>query len=583
MHLHSDLTEHSTWKSLHSTHRHNNKSSTRVDNSRRRTRRNNKASDSPLSNLHFLAKSSSNLPLYSALVSIISMRNRAHSLAGIAARSRSPKIEPHSDFGPPSSPHHNPSPGGISIKSEHDMIDSRHPSPSGFFIKPEHDMSDSHHPSLNGIVIKSEHDMSDEINPSPSQLLIKLEDDMLDIHSPSPSGSFIKFEHDMSGDHKPLADEDDSPSETRIETRSKTTRKRSERIRAVHHHLNKEVDETHELSEEAKRRLTRIAKTARYECRSSAKKRLKHLQWAARTLTAAAFTPYVRLFNVDGQVTRLIRRMELDQQPVGEGPNEAFILKLLEKLSARERYRVLRTLATGMSEEGKVARDNFNMWALTLLDEAWHPKFERVIKEQQALYQKTKAQKLPSRPLAEVPFDTTERDLVEGLLSLLMRVSESVARRAWPEKPQHASKDMAKEIRKIHWEMKRDEGFLDSMRARIEIGWRDYVKARQVHRLSTPDLIDKVRALDEKVLGMPLLPSKLCILHIIDIVNKGCPVKNSPPASDRCAMPAELLKEFEENLHMRDVYDEWRATNPPDSELFWDTAVESIKRKYHTT
>jgi hypothetical protein len=158
------------------------------------------------------------------------------------------------------------------------MPDSHHPSPSGFFIKPEHDMSDGRHPSPNGIFIKSEHDMSDDINPSPSRPFIKLEHDMLDSHSPSPSGSFIEFEHDMSDDHKPLADEHDSPSETGRETRSKNTRKQSERMRKVHQYLKKEMDETHELSEEAKRRLIRLAKTARYECRLSAKKKLKHLQ-----------------------------------------------------------------------------------------------------------------------------------------------------------------------------------------------------------------------------------------------------------------------------------------------------------------
>jgi hypothetical protein len=519
---------------------------------------------------HFLTQPSSNLPPHSSLVSITSMRNRAHSLAGIVTRSRSPKVEPHSDFGPPSSPHHNPSHSGTFIKSEHDMSDSRHPSPSGFFIKPEHDLPDGRYPSPNGIVIKSEHDMSDEINLSPGQPFIKLELDMLDSHSPSPSGSFIKFEHDMSDDHKSLADEDDSPSETGRETKSKTARKRGERIHIVHHYLNKEMDETHELSEEAKRRLARIARTARYEYRSSARKRLKHLQWAARTLTAAAFSPYVRLFDVDGEVTRLIiRQMELEQEPAKEGPDEASILKLLEKLPAPEKYLVLHTLAAGMTQESKEARDNFNMWALALLDEAWHPKFERVIKKQQVLYQKTKAQKLPSRPLARVPFNTTERSLVEGLLSLLMRLSESVARRVWPQKPQRASKDMAKEIRRIHREMKKDEHILDVMRARIEIGWSDPIKPPYVSRIPTPALIFKIRVLELDILGMALLPSDDCILYIIELINKVSSMEvRSPADDDCCAMPAELMEDFKSALRQMDIYDEWRATNPPDSVHF---------------
>lgn len=112
----------------------------------------------------------------------------------------------------------------------------------------------------------------------------------------------------------------------------------------------------------------------------------------------------------------------------GTEPSKASILKSLKKMSERKKCQELRKLASEMGGESKKAREKFNRWALTLLDEAQRPKFERAIKNQRSTDRKMKKLKLMSRPLAEAPLSTRERKLVEGLLSLLMRTSESIAR-----------------------------------------------------------------------------------------------------------------------------------------------------------
>ena len=75
---------------------------------------------------------------------------------------------------------------------------------------------------------------------------------------------------------------------------------------------------------------------------------------------------------------------------------------------------------------------------------------------------------------------------------------------------------------------------------------------------------------DEEVVGIPLLPSTACIRHIIKIVNKVYPLEVRSSADKRCAMPSELKEEFRAQLRLKSLYDDWRATNPPDSECFSD-------------
>lgn len=42
-------------------------------------------------------------------------------------------------------------------------------------------------------------------------------------------------------------------------------------------------------------------------------------------------------------------------------------------------------------------------------------------------------------------------------------------------------------------------------------------------------------------------------------------------------MPDQLLEEFEDHLHMIDVYDDWRATNLIDSERLSDYLMEHFE------
>jgi hypothetical protein len=513
------------------------------------------------------------------------MPHKAHSPVGVLARSRSPKIEPHSDFGPPSSPHHKSSPGGVNIKSEHDISDDRYPSSSQTYIKSEYDMSDGRYPSPNGSFIKSEHDLSYGNDSPPSQPFIKLEHNMSDGHSLSPSESFIKFEHNMSEDHKSSGDEDDSPSETASKLMSKNTRKRDEGVRMVHSYLGKGINETRKFSKDSKLLLTRIANIARQEYRSSAKKRLKHVEWAAKTLNPAAFTPYVRLLGVDEQMQNLLSQVERNKEPAKEKPSEASILKSLRHMSERQKYQELRRLASEMEGESKEACVKFNTLALTLLDDARRTKFERFVKEQPSEHCKMEKQLLMRRPLAELPFNTVERELVMRLLSLLMRILESVARRPWPQFSRCERKDRLrnKEVSRVRHAMERDEHLLDELRGRIELGWPDYNRTPYAGGLSNKVLIKKVRALQKEVLGIALLPSKAYILHIIGIVNRVYPNEERPSAKKNHAMSAKLEKKFQQQPRLMKLYDDWRATNPSDSDRLVEFAKKEGRQRKQTS
>lgn len=71
-------------------------------------------------------------------------------------------------------------------------------------------------------------------------------------------------------------------------------------------------------------------------------------------------------------------------------------------------------------------------------------------------------------------------------------------------------------------------------------------------------------------MGVALLPSTACIVHIINIIKKTSAMVERPSTGGRCILPADLLEEFEGQLRLMDSYDDWRATNPPDSDRLSD-------------
>jgi len=364
------------------------------------------------------------------------------------------------------------------------------------------------------------------------------------------------------------------------QTKPKSTIHKPGRFYKVHRYLgNKHKTKPSRISEHSKTYLARIAHDERYRYRSSAKMRLQHLRSALEILEPGAFARYVHLFGVDEPMQALLDQLDPVEEPVKKKKTKAQMLRLVKKLSEDKKFKYLRNLAWKMSDASKEERDTFNDWALTLLDDVWRPEFQRVINQHPFGDPKKKQLELMNRPLTKVPFSTKERKYVEGLLSLLMRTSESVARRPWPQKElcsfddPHARPDdeaKANQVRKIRQGMEKDEHCLDELRKRIEHAWPDHNKDLGVHRLSITDLIDRVRALDEEVVGIPLLPSTACIKYIIKIVNKAYPLEVRSPADKRCAMPSDLKKEFRARLRRMSLYDNWRATNPPDSECFSD-------------
>lgn len=360
-------------------------------------------------------------------------------------------------------------------------------------------------------------------------------------------------------------------------TQKKVKSKKDNRIRAVHRYLGKSICEpTRRFSGDSKQNLARIARDARFRYRSSAKKRLQHLEWAAKTLTPPAFTYYVHLFRVDDQMQKLLSQLERKEKPISDTPvkakpSQGSIIKSIRTMSEGRKFRKLRDLASEISGESKKERDTFNRWALTLLDEAHRTKFESFIKKQP---RKMIKQGLMSRPLRDVPFSGPDRKLVNRLLALLMRTSESVARRPWPQMVHPERKTKSKQVRRAHHQMESDERLLDELRGRIELGWPDYTKTPYAGGLSNAKLIDKIRALEEEVLGITMLPSKTCIKRIIDIVNETYPRKDRISAKRRHALPEKIKKEFKKKLHLMYLYDKWRATNPPDSERFSDVLTK---------
>ncbi|CAD0111641.1 unnamed protein product [Aureobasidium uvarum] len=402
--------------------------------------------------------------------------------------------------------------------------------------------------------------------------------------------------------------------ERKAKTREHIKKIEESRNRLISTYLGKDVSKDFsKLSEESKQNLVRISFEARTQTGESTEKQLKHLKWAATTFSTAALSYYVRVFKIDKRMRKQMNQPEQEEEPVKEELSEAAKIESIETLDQRRRFQVLIQLAEEKKHEDKDARESFNRWSLAQLDGLWGPRFTKVIQNQPYRDQKKKLRALLNRPLSEVPFNATERRLVQELLSLLMRISESIARQPWPERPTTSIDTLNPEQRRAsrifyktgkvieqrgepmsledlqvlspeeklavqtfqkEWkEMKQEDNLLDELRKRIEKSW-PHGSRGGVERLGIEELIDYVRLIDEKVMGISLLPSTDCIHHIIKISERTWLMESRSSADNGCTMPAELLKEFDDNLYMKDVYDHWRDTNPPDSERLLDFVME---------
>ncbi|KAG9852010.1 hypothetical protein KCU98_g3621, partial [Aureobasidium melanogenum] len=482
------------------------------------------------------------------------MSDRADFLAGIAASGCGSPFGIHGDFGTFNGPYPDPSPpGGVYEIFDHDMSGDSYPSGSE-----DHSRDDA--PTLKA--------------PYKRRLRDK-----------TTRGKKAKAARRKKAKAEQRAEREKAKAEPRAERRSKI-REHIEKVetsknRLISSYLGKEVGEDYsKLSESSKQNLFRISTEAHADLRESTEEKLKHLKWAASTFTSAALSYYIRVVQVDKRMLKQLEQPKRKEEPVKEELSEAARVESIKSLSQRDRFHVLIKLANEKQHEDEEAREAFNKWSLSQLDEIWGNRFSKVIQAQPYKDQKKKQQDLMSRPLSVVPFNTAERRLVEGLLSLLMRVSESVARRPWPQRTMSWKQALTPEDElAVHafqrsWkEMKQEENLLDGLRKRTEKGWPHDFKG-SVDRLSVEKLINQVRLIDEKILGIPLLPSTDCIQNIIKIVDQTYLLESRSSNDTHCTMPAELLEEFNDNLHMNDVYDEWRATNPPDSERLLDFAMK---------
>ncbi|KAG9666452.1 hypothetical protein KCU99_g9749, partial [Aureobasidium melanogenum] len=480
------------------------------------------------------------------------MSDRADFLAGIAASGCGSPFGIHGDFGTFSGPYPDPSPpGGVYEIFDHDMSGDSYPSGS----------EDHSHDDAPTLKAPHKHRLRDKAAREKKQKAAR--------------GKKAKAER--------RAEREKAKAERRAERRSKI-REHVEKVetyknRLISSYLGKEVGKDYsKLSESSKQNLFRISTEAHAELRESTEEKLKHLKRAASTFTSAALSYYIRVFQVDKRMQK-----QLEQPERKEELNEAARIESVPTLSQRDRFSVLIKLADEKKHEDKESREAFNKWSLSQLDDMWGNRFSKVIQAQPYKEQKKKQRDLMSRPLFAVPFNTAERRLVEGLLSLLMRVSESVARRPWPQRSMSWKQALTPEdelavraFQKSWKEMKQEENLLDGLRKRIEKGWPHDFKG-SVDRLSIGELINQVRLIDEKIMGISLLPSTECIQNIIKIVDQTYPMESRSSDDTHCTMPAELLEEFNDNLHMKDVYDEWRATNPPDSERLSDFAMEHFE------
>ncbi|KEQ93415.1 hypothetical protein AUEXF2481DRAFT_90611 [Aureobasidium subglaciale EXF-2481] len=153
---------------------------------------------------------------------------------------------------------------------------------------------------------------------------------------------------------------------------------------------------------------------------------------------------------------------------------------------------------------------------------------------------------VPQNALRHTP---VEREYVNHLKSLLMCVSETLARRPWPHFARRAdgeSNAEGKRARKERKALQRDEYLLNGFRKRIEKGWPKPVKGLTY--------------------GYAVASSTECVQSIVSIVDKAYLLEESPVDNGDRGISAESLESLENCLKIRDIYDQWRATDPSDLE-----------------
>lgn len=457
---------------------------------------------------------------------------------------------------------------------------------------------------------------------------------------PSPPGKVLdSFDYDMSDDYYPFGGEDyldadsytlrapetNKPNKPALKRKRKaahakriskikksSTKKKKPNSPMIHRHLDQDLTKITLLSEDLRENLARMARKAREEFGECTEKKFEHLEWAGAILTPSAYTYYVHIVGVDKEMQRQLSHLERKDQPVDESAvkeesvDEDIHFELVCRLAVKDEPGEKQLIKKDPVDEISIKNEpvdeisNFEELVYDIpignerVEEQSNTETHDVfpIKEEllgivthklakQGRKQKKKA--LLRRPLSKLPFNATERRLVEGLLSLLMRVSESFARQPWPKVPKWSEELRAnlveRRARRLKMQIRRQakaaERFLNGLRKLIEKNWSHEVGARTA-RMPVQNLIEKVRCLDKEVLGIPLLPSTECIHRIVKIIDATYLVESRSADDNHCIMPAHLIREFDKNLCMRDVYDAWRATYPPDSERLSDFMTQDL-------
>ncbi|KAG9594634.1 hypothetical protein KCU77_g3572, partial [Aureobasidium melanogenum] len=450
------------------------------------------------------------------------MSDRANSLASIAASGCGSPFGIHGDLGSFSGPYPDPSP------------------PGGVFGISDYDMSDDYYPS-------SGEDYFDADN--------------------STSKAPAKDDSSRSAPKKKKKPTANAKEESKVKKSS--TKRKKPNSPMTHRHLDQDPTKITPLSEDLRENLARA------------------------TLTPAAYTYYVHIIGVDKEMQRQLSHLEreedsvneaavkeesIDEVDVKEEPVDEVAVKeepvetsgdgasdfeidhepaeagkkvksgrAKRKLN-RKKVEELTQMMIKKKYESREARVSFQNWALTQLDIRWHRRFQKLMHKHDFLASdsrledmKTEAGRkkqrveLLSRPLSEVPFNTAER----------------------------------RSSTKIVEEMRSEEHLLNALRKLIEKNW-PYKPQGCAKHIPIKDLIKKVRKIEENILGISLLPSTDCVYRIIMIVNATYRIETRSPGDEHCAIPTDLAEEFEQSLYMKDVYDTWRATNPPDLERLKD-------------
>ncbi|KAH0263764.1 hypothetical protein KCU91_g12504, partial [Aureobasidium melanogenum] len=261
-----------------------------------------------------------------------------------------------------------------------------------------------------------------------------------------PGGVFGISDYDMSDNSYPSGSEDhsqDAAPTLKTPRKRKLGKKTSRRAKKKAERPQADLELSGQGSRQRlQKALNRVetespshSKEAHAELRDSTEEKLKHLKWAASTFTSAALSYYIHVFQIDERMQKQLEQPNQKVESLEEELSEAAKIESIKTPSQRDRFLVLIKLADEKKHEDKEAREGFNKWSLSQLDETWGNRFSKVIQAQPYKDQKKKQRDLVSRPLSAAPFNTAERRLVEGLLAILMRVSESVARRPWPQMP----------------------------------------------------------------------------------------------------------------------------------------------------